>query len=121
MHFSLPSYQHLAVYIEESYFAGLSDLFSHADSEVGRASGYVYRALALLKPRLIEYEAFPEPVRAEAHQVVHKVVLARYGVKDIFDHILFFFSRDDPVSKMRLFLAKVSSFFSFINSLAGRC
>src|SRR3546814_4747117 len=68
--------QHLAVDVAEHQFAGLTDAVLQQCGDVAGTAGQVQHPVALAHLRRGDEIAFPDPMDAHRHQVVHQVVVA---------------------------------------------
>ena len=79
---SRPRCEHRGVDVGEHHQAALAHLARHAGRQIAAAAGDIQRPLPGAQVGEREREAFPQPVGACRHQVVHQVVVAGHGVEN---------------------------------------
>ena len=95
-----PDVEHLAIDVGNDDPASGSDPSCQRDAEIGCTGGDVERRLPGFEPRLFDREAFPEPVQAERHQIVHQVVARCHRVEDAAHTVPFLRDRDSLVAEV---------------------
>src|SRR5690606_23584103 len=82
--------EHGFVDVRQHHFALCAHQLGKLHGEVARAAGDIQHPMPFTDTAHLDGEAFPDPVDAHRHQVVHEVVFAGDGMKDV-RHTLYFF------------------------------
>src|SRR3989338_6014471 len=93
-------FQHLHIYIVNNNTAFFADPFCHEHGNISSSAAYIYGRVSWLEIGFFCYKPLPEPVCAEAHEVVHKVVFVSNRGKYILHPLFFFLSRDYLIAEV---------------------